>query len=57
MTSKDKIISCHGKVTAKSAAIMIGISINSIYYVWRNYGLEPLPRPRSFKAYMNSIGK
>lgn len=42
---KDKILSCHGNVTPKSAAKMLNVSYHKIYHIWTQHDLEVSIRP------------
>ena len=44
---KDKILSCHGNVTPKSAARMLNISYGKVYQMWTRHDLEVSLRPTS----------
>lgn len=36
-TLEAKILSCHGKLKARSAAAVLGIKVNQVYMLWRKH--------------------
>lgn len=53
MTLKEKIISCHGNLTCRSTANVLGVTYAYVYQIWFDYGktIEPKNQHRTLKGY------
>ena len=50
MTLKDKVISCHGKLIAKSTAVVCGCSVTQVYNIWNENRLYSIKKNRHRSA-------
>ena len=52
MTTKQKVIACHGYVNARSTARMCRVKINRVYTIWAKNGLKVQPETKNLTESM-----
>ena len=57
LNAREKVLSCHGNVNTRSAAIMCGVSRAYVYNIWNKAGLFTVwkNKQRSYRKYKPKI--